>query len=140
MAKDDEQGRMGFFDKMVDAPTNALATVELIQSHFRDQPDVAVYFRSVPDLRLAAKWRNLKGRLLQQVFVTVQWQPRKLAFRIGAYVYPNVWQQHGFDGAQLFKTDPLISYISIPETDWTTKQTDLLAVLEAAKHSMLAQR
>ena len=140
MAKDDEQGRLAFFDKMSDAPADALATIELIQSHFRDQPDVAVYFRNVPDLRLAAKWRNPKGRLLQQVFVTVQWQPQKLAFRIGAYVYPSIWQSHGFEGAKLFKADPLISYISIPEADWSTKQTQLIKVLEAAKSALLGEK
>jgi hypothetical protein len=140
MAKNDEQGRLAFFDKMSEAPPSALATVELVQSHFRGQPDVAVYFCRVPDLRLAAQWTNPTGRLLQQVFVTVQWQPRKQAFRIGAYVYPRVWQAHGFDGAKLFKADPLISYISIPEADWSTKQVDLIKVLEAAKSALLDKR
>jgi hypothetical protein len=140
MAKDDEQGRADFFVNMVGAPATALATVDGIITHFRDKPDVAFYFRSVPDLRLAAKWRNPNGRVLQQVFVTVQWQPQKRAFRIGAYVYPNVWDQYGFEGAKLFKADPLISYISIPETHWATKQSDLLAVLDAAKIAMLGKR
>jgi len=140
MANDDEQGRLAFFDKMCEAPPHAMATVELIQSHFRNQPDVAVYFRSVPDLRLAGKWRNPKGRLRQQVFVTVQWQPQKLAFRIGAYGYPNIWQAHGFEGAKLFTADPLISYISIPEAVWSTKQVDLIKVLEAAKSALLGEK
>lgn len=140
MAERDELGRDKFFAKMADASADAHALIEKIQQHFGAQGDVAVYFRRVPDLRLAARWLSPKGTLRKQVFVTVQWQPQKRAFRIGAYAYPNDWHLQGFSDAMLFTADPLISYISIPERDWRTKQTGLISVLELAKAKLLGER
>lgn len=140
VATKDELGRDDFFAKMAGASADAVQLVRLIQTHFEAQDDVTVYFRRVPDLRLAARWLNPKGKWQQQVFVTVQWQPRKQAFRIGAYIYPNYWHLQGFSDARLFTADPLISYISIPEADWRTNQAGLLAVLEQAKVKMLGER
>jgi hypothetical protein len=136
----DELGRIAFKTKMAGAPLDALALIETIQKHFASQVDAVTYFRSVPDLRLAALWKNGRGKDRKQVCATIQWQPRLLAFRAGAFIEPSVWSKLGFEGAKLFTDDPLISYISIPQEGWRQNQHGLLAALDAAKRHMLAGR
>jgi hypothetical protein len=137
MADRDELGRDKFFAKMADAPGDALALIENIQHHFGSRVDAVTYFRNVPDLRLAALWQSNRGRDRKQVFATIQWQPRLLAFRVGAFIQPSVWSTMGFQGANLFTKDPLISYISIPPAAWRGNRRGLISALEAAKRDML---
>lgn len=140
MADTDTCGHDDFYARMDDAPAHALAVVMLIEHHFQQQANVTVYYRRVPDLRLAANWMHSSGRKRQQVFATIQWQQRKLSLRIGAFVLPDIWKDLGFHGAKLFKNDPLISYIIIPEDDWLNKFDELLAVLDAAKVALLDKK
>ena len=136
----DELGRIAFKTKMAAAPLDALALIETIQQHFSLQTDAVTYFRSIPDLRLVSLWKNAKDELRDQVFATIKWQPRLLAFKVGAFIAPNVWSNVGFEGATLFKKNSLISEIGIPPKDWRQKQQELLSVLDAAKSHMLAGR
>ena len=137
MADRDELGRKKFLDKMLGAPDDAVALIEKIQNHFGSRVDAVTYFRNVPDLRLAALWKSSRGSDRKQVFATIQWRPRLLAFRVGAFIQPSVWNTLGFKGAKLFTKDPLISYISIPPTDWRKNEHGLMSALEAAKRDRL---
>ncbi len=125
--------------KMAGAPDDALALIETLQRHFDAHADATTYFRRVPDLRLIAIGNSVRGKINDQVFATIQWRPRLLALRIGAYIQPTIWSNLGFDGAKLFTADPLISYINIPPTGWRQNQQELLAALEAAKKKMLVK-
>jgi hypothetical protein len=134
-----EVGSKLFFDKMSGAPEDAVALIKKIQQHFGSKADSNAYFRNVPDLRLEALWKNANGVMLDQVFATIQWRPTILVFRVGAFIQPSVWTALGFEGANLFTKDPLISYISIPPTDWRKNEHGLLSALEAAKRDMLTR-
>ena len=140
MTKSDDIGRTGFMTKMADAPKDAYALVETIQHHFGSQANAVTYFRNVPDLRVAALWKGASGKDRKQVCATIQWQPRLQAFKVGAFIEPSIWANMGFAGAKLFTDDPLISYISIPPSDWRKNHHGLLSASDAAKSHMLARR
>lgn len=133
----DELGRVAFMTKMADAPNDACELIEAFQQHFDAQADATTYFRKVPDLRLVAIGKSAPGKINDQVFATIQWRPRLLAFRVGAFINLNIWSKLGFEGAKLFTADPLISYITIPPEIWRKNQSELFSALEVAKKNML---